>query len=142
MLSAFRVVVAEVLALVSCGNSVSEGAGRTPDQSRWHTELPTDIESEIASSLNLEFGAPRFSEPLEPSDLSYIGEFVVNGIPTKYWSFPCSSEPGCWAYASPWDDSYTLDWGGGTPPPDAQQRASSEPAISTPPRQEPVAPPQ
>jgi hypothetical protein len=104
-----------VLALLACGSDSPQSAIE-PDRSRWRTELPADITSELASYVNREFGAPEFSRPLEPTDFTYVGEFLVAGVPTKYWSFPCKFDPGCWAIVSPWDDSYSLAWGG-TPPP-------------------------
>ena len=106
---------AALLALAACGPG-PDRASHEPDRSRWQTELPANITSELASYLDLEFGAPAYSAPLDPSELRYVGEFVVDGSPTKFWSFPCHFEPGCWAYVAPLDDGYSLSWGG-TPPP-------------------------
>ena len=33
---------------------------------------------------------------LKASDLVYVGEYVIDGIPCQYWSYPTSGEP-MWA---------------------------------------------
>jgi len=49
----------------------------------------------LADYLRLEYGEDE-SDPdsIKASDLTYVGEFVVDGVPTKYWSYPTSKEPG------------------------------------------------
>jgi hypothetical protein len=90
-------------------------SGRT-DLALGRTQSPGQIEAELAEYLDREFGAPQFSEPLRIEQLTYLGEFSVDGVPTRYWSFPCSATPGCWATVQPWEDAHTLGWSV-TPPP-------------------------
>jgi hypothetical protein len=72
------------------------------------TLLPPDIESQIASYLDLEFGAPEFSEPVSVEDIVYVGEFEACGKPIKFWEYPCGYEPGCYATIQPFEDTYVL----------------------------------
>lgn len=83
--------------------------------------LPKDIETQIVGYLNLEFGeAPEDSESLKESELRYEGEFMLDGTPTHFWWFPCTSEQ-CWATVEPMDESYCI--GMTTESPDGLERA-------------------
>ncbi len=60
-------------------------------------DLPVDIEIKIADYLNMEFGAYEERAKIISKDLNYEGEFLVDGKVIRYWKFPCSTKPGCWA---------------------------------------------
>ena len=48
----------------------------------------------LADYLRLEYREHNHNpKSIKASDLKYIGKFVINGITTKYWSYPCSGEP-------------------------------------------------
>jgi hypothetical protein len=71
-------------------------------------ELPINIEHEIIEYLNVEYGIYQEIEKIKKSDLSYVGEFVINGKSINYWEYPCSTEPKCWATVEPYEDSYLI----------------------------------
>ncbi len=103
--------------LVACEKPPAEGP-RAPadDEPLWTDEvrystfslknLPANIEEEIVEYLNLEFGAPGFSEPLTTGDLAYVGQFEEYGKPKRYWRFSCREKPGCWATVQPYGVGY------------------------------------
>lgn len=48
----------------------------------------------LARYLRLEYGEDENDpQSLKASDLSYVGEFVIDGVPTKFWSYPTSGGP-------------------------------------------------
>ena len=66
--------------------------------------------------LHLEYGEEAGEEDaLKASDLVYVGEYVIDGILCKYWSYPTTGEP-MWATI---EDYSGLRWIGmtATPPP-------------------------
>ena len=66
--------------------------------------------------MHLEYGEEAGEEDaLKASDLVYVGEYVIDGIPCQYWSYPTSGEP-MWATI---EDHSGLRCIGmtGTPPP-------------------------
>ena len=71
-------------------------------------DLPSDIETQIIDYLNQEYGAYEEQEMLRETDLTYVGEYVVDGRSTRFWSFPCSTEPGCWATVEEYESSYLI----------------------------------
>ena len=59
-------------------------------------EQEGDIEW-VLEYLHLEYGEKAGAEnALKASDLVYVGEYVIDGIPCQYWSYPTSGEP-MWA---------------------------------------------
>ena len=58
----------------------------------------------LADYLRLEYGEDK-NDPksIKSSDLKYIGEFIINGVITEYWSYPTSGEP-MWATIEIIDD--------------------------------------
>lgn len=45
----------------------------------------------LADYLRLEYGENENDpDAIKASDLKYIGEYIVNGVLTKYWSYPTS----------------------------------------------------
>ena len=59
-------------------------------------DLGEDIEKDILEYLHLEYGeSPEDADALKLSDLKYEGKFLLDGVPTHYWSYPTSSP--CWA---------------------------------------------
>lgn len=98
-------------ALGGCEQNSSPAPGRV----EWAVELPPTIASELADYVNMEFGGmPGY--PIDANNLSYVGEFTINGTPTKYWSYPCAEQPECWVVVTPWEDGYLVG-PGRTPPP-------------------------
>ncbi len=58
----------------------------------------------LADYLRLEYGEDvNDPDSVKASDLKYIGEFVIDGIVTEYWSYPTSGEP-MWAIIQIIDD--------------------------------------
>ena len=52
----------------------------------------------IADYLRLEYGEEESDpESVKAKDIKHIGHFIVNGIPTDYFTFPQSGEPYMWA---------------------------------------------
>ena len=72
----------------------------------------------MAEYLRLEYGEEK-DDPnsLKSSDLVFVGTFVVDGIPTKYWSYPTSGEPMWGTIAEDGDNAYASMTS--TPPPKA-----------------------
>jgi len=51
----------------------------------------------LAEYLRLEYGENKDDpDSIKSTDLKYIGEFVVNDVVTKYWSYPTSSGQPMW----------------------------------------------
>ena len=71
-------------------------------------ELEDDIEKGVLEYLHLEYGeSPEDEDSLKLSDLKYEGEYILEGIPTYFWSYPTNSP--CWAIVKPYDDAYCFD---------------------------------
>jgi hypothetical protein len=52
-------------------------------------EKPRSLKGQVLQYLHLEFGeSPRDPDALKLSDLSYEGEYVVEGVRKRFWSFP------------------------------------------------------
>jgi hypothetical protein len=70
-------------------------AGEKPRKRRAPGEparLPRDIKSRVLQYLRLEYGeSPRDPGALRLSDLSYEGEHLHQGVPTRFWSYPSSA---------------------------------------------------
>ena len=80
-------------------------------------ELPLDIEKQILEYLHLEYGEdPGASDSLNIEDISYEGEFEINGISTHYFKY-ASSTGRTWATVEPFGDSYCLGMTSSTPKP-------------------------
>lgn len=71
-------------------------------------DLPANIDAEIIEYLNLEYASYQSAEKLSTSDLSYEGEYEIDGKKVKYWKYPCSEKNGCWATVEPYDDGYMI----------------------------------
>jgi hypothetical protein len=71
-------------------------------------DLPSDIETQIISYLSLEYGSYEGASKLEADDLTYEGEFLIDGKQVKYWRFPCSTRSGCWAKVESYESSYLI----------------------------------
>ena len=71
-------------------------------------DLPPDIVQELTDYLNLEFGAPDFSIPIETDELSYLGEFEELGKPIRIWKYSCGNENICYVAVQPFGDSYMI----------------------------------
>jgi hypothetical protein len=70
--------------------------------------LPDDIEVQILDYLRLEYGEDAGGPAaLQRSQLRYEGEYLLNGVATHFWWFPCTTQQ-CWATVEPWEDSYCL----------------------------------
>ncbi|WP_041598547.1 hypothetical protein [Hahella chejuensis] len=67
-------------------------------------DLPENIETQIVEYVNIEYG----DDALTIKDLSYIGEFSRSGVVKKYWSYPCSNKPGCWATVEEYEGSFLI----------------------------------
>ncbi|MDO6746081.1 hypothetical protein [Gilvimarinus sp. 1_MG-2023] len=81
--------------------------------------LDNDIEEDVLEYLHLEYGeCPEDDDALKLSDLNYEGIFLLEGVPTHYWSYP-TSEP-CWAIVQPYEDAYCF--GMATTPPEGLER--------------------
>lgn len=108
--------VAFPAALLGCSREVqfSENGSGLPD--RCYTEvanstfdlqgLPHDINQEVVSYLNLEWGATKGHQELLVSDLSFVGKGVRCGNEIRVWSYPCARAGTCYATVQPWKDSY------------------------------------
>jgi len=71
-------------------------------------KVPRRIASNIANYLRLEYGESRWSRSsLKTADLAFEGEFVIDGVPTQYWSYP-TSKGKAWATVERFDDNYCL----------------------------------
>jgi hypothetical protein len=81
-------------------------------------DLPRNITSEIARYLRLEYGEIYGEKgSIKARDLKFEGEFVIDGVPTQYWSYPTSTKSGvAWATVERFDDTYCLGMTE-TPPP-------------------------
>ncbi len=79
-------------------------------------DIPPNVEVEIVNYLNVEYGANSEQEGVKTSDLKYEGEFLVDGKAVRYWAFPCTSSPGCWAVVEPYEGSYMISMTTAPPP--------------------------
>jgi len=78
-------------------------------------ELPPDIERQVLAYLHLEYGeSPRQPGALKAADLHYEGEFLVDGTPTHFWSYP-SSTHAMWATVAPMLGTYAIGMTGTSP---------------------------
>lgn len=86
-----------------------ERAKRRANPVRNPVEVPKNIARDLARYLRLEFGeSPRSTKSVKASNLEFVGEFVVDGVPTQYWSFPNSAPPRVWAIVERFDDHIGL----------------------------------
>lgn len=79
--------------------------------------LPSDLASEIAKYLRLEFGEDgRRKGSVKVADLVFDGEHVVDGVPTQFWRYPARvGEPG-WVTAERFEDHYCISVASAGPP--------------------------
>jgi hypothetical protein len=85
---------------------------------RTPVRLPWNIRGRIASYLRLEFGESRWAKgSLKAADLTLVGEWVVDGVPTQFWRYPSSAPRGHdWAIVERFDDHFSLGFADGPPP--------------------------
>ncbi len=77
-------------------------------------ELNENIEQETLEYLHLEYGeSPEDEEALKISELKYEDEYILDGLPTHYWSYP--TKESCWAIATPFCDTFALGMTGTSP---------------------------
>jgi hypothetical protein len=58
---------------------------------KWNLFRKETDEEWLAEYLRLEYGESWFSfSSLKARHLKYLGEHTMDGIPTKYWSYPTS----------------------------------------------------
>ena len=58
----------------------------------------------LADYLRLEYGEKETDpDSLKSSDLTFVGEFVVNGVTTRYWSYPTCGDP-MWAIIEEYEE--------------------------------------
>ena len=67
--------------------------------------LKKDIYPDLAEYLNIEYGAPDYSEPISPSEIVYVGEYSACEQRIKIWKYPCSSN-NCFVGILPWKNAY------------------------------------
>ena len=88
----------------------NEKARRRANPVTFPIELPANIKTEIARYLRLEYGeSARDKSSLKARDLTFEGEFVIDGVPTQFWHYPSSNPKKTnWATVERFDDSYCL----------------------------------
>ncbi|MEW5837312.1 MAG: hypothetical protein AB1717_00555 [Pseudomonadota bacterium] len=87
-------------------------------------ELPENIATEIASYLRLEYGErSQDKASLKEHDLLYEGEFVLDGVPTRFWRYP-TRDGFAWATVERYESSYCLGMTD-TPPPSSNETLNS-----------------
>jgi hypothetical protein len=90
-------------------------ARRRANPVRNPVKLPRGIASEIAGYLRREYGESWWQRgAIRARNLTFVGEYVIDGVPTQYWAYP-SSEP-MWATVERFDDSYCLGMTDDAPP--------------------------
>lgn len=73
-------------------------------------ELPGNIKTEIARYLRLEYGESAHDKnSVKARDLKFVGEFIIDGVPTQFWEYPTSNpkKPN-FATVERFDGSYCL----------------------------------
>lgn len=87
-----------------------EKSRRRANPVKYPVELPGNIKTEIARYLRLEYGeSARDKDSLKARDLKFVGEFVIDGVPTQFWQYPTSNpkKPN-WATVERFEDTYCL----------------------------------
>ncbi|NIB41475.1 hypothetical protein HBA55_17870 [Pseudomaricurvus alkylphenolicus] len=70
----------------------------------------------VADYLRLEYGEDiQDPDSVKASDIKHIGEFVINGVVTDYFSYPHSGEPS-WAIIETIDDKDCVSITSNPPP--------------------------
>lgn len=79
-------------------------------------DIPEGIEKDIVSYIRMECGEdPSDPRTLKESDLTYEGEFEIQGVPTHYWR--CGKDSRLWATIEPYGDSYCMSMTSSSPKP-------------------------
>ena len=96
----------------------AERARRRANPVEHPVALPANIKSEIARYLRLEYGeSARAKDSLKARNLEFAGEFVIDGVPTQFWSYPSSNpKKPMWATVERLDGSYCLGMTDKRPP--------------------------
>ena len=99
------------LASAATESALRERRLRRANPVRQPVSLPKTIASELARYLKLEF--PDLAGPpckLSARKLSLVGEVVIDGVPTQYWSVADTGEGALWGVVERFDDSYGLSF--------------------------------
>ncbi|HEX5130380.1 MAG TPA: hypothetical protein VFV90_11570 [Usitatibacter sp.] len=71
--------------------------------------VPPWIRWDLASYLRLEFGESFWQwDSVKPWHLKYLGEYVIDGVPTRYWRYPTSDGKPRYATVERFEDSICL----------------------------------
>ena len=70
--------------------------------------LPNDVVSEIANYIDLEYGAPKYSKPVDVSKIEYIGEYPACNKKVKIWEYPCGQKNHCYVGIQPLKQAYLI----------------------------------
>ncbi|MEE2733509.1 MAG: hypothetical protein VYA55_21995 [Pseudomonadota bacterium] len=70
------------------------------------SELPSNISEYISQYLDTEYGAPKYSVPIELSEIKYVGVYSACGKAIKLWVYPCGENNDCYVGIQPWKDTY------------------------------------
>lgn len=80
--------------------------------------MPRTIRSQLAHYLRLEYGEDhKDKSSIKAKDLSFDGEFVIDGVPTQFWRYPSSDPQGYnWATVERFEDNCVLGFADEPPP--------------------------
>ncbi len=95
---------------------ILETKKRNAERARNPIALPGGIAKEIAEYLRLEYGERWWQKgAIRASNLKFVGEYVIDGVTTQYWSYPTSTGVE-WATVERFDDGYCLGMTSDPPP--------------------------
>lgn len=95
---------------------ILEAKKRNAERARNPIALPGSIAKEIAEYLRLEYGESWWQKgALRASNLKFVGEYIIDGVATQYWSYPTSTGVE-WATVERFDDGYCLGMTSAPPP--------------------------
>jgi len=84
----------------------------------------SEFAEDILVYLHLEYGeVPSDLNALKLSELKFLGQFLLEGLPTYFWWYPSGVEQ-CWATVEFSDEAYNI--GMTTISPDKLQKINSE----------------
>lgn len=90
-------------------------------------EPPPEYLPEIVEYLHLEYGeSAEDPDALKASDLTHVGLFSIDGLPTYYWSYPGSKGSVHYATCEVYANSYCLGMTSDAPPEDGRIRRSED----------------
>jgi hypothetical protein len=88
---------------------------KNAEKARNPMQVPKGVAGELAAYLRLEFGESWYPRSVKAYHLKFVGEYMIDGVTTQYWSFPTSAEP-MWATVERFDNSYSLGMTSDPPP--------------------------